>query len=181
MNPLFCPCTPKATFDRCELTQGLLAKRCPSCSAVLLALDDYRQWRDRHFPEISAAEPAAIPGQEEHSKVRVCPSCQHIMGRYRTGSAYTVALPQRERGDYGLPASTTSVGKGGVSGALSRMASAASVLLAAAISFSFAKSGIINSLSISRWGGGKAGLLIVLSVVYSKPGHYQGEKRCLQP
>ncbi|GHT95189.1 hypothetical protein FACS1894116_10320 [Betaproteobacteria bacterium] len=87
MKNLFCPCTPQASFEHHELTQGLLAKRCPSCAAVLLALEDYRQWRDRHFPEIPVAEPAAVPGQEEHSKVRVCPSCQHIMGRYRTGSA----------------------------------------------------------------------------------------------
>jgi Zn-finger nucleic acid-binding protein len=87
MKKIFCPCSPKTSFDHCELTPGLLAKRCPSCSAVLLALDDYRPWRDRHFPGIPAVEPAAVPGQEEHSKARVCPSCQQIMRRYRTGSA----------------------------------------------------------------------------------------------
>jgi Zn-finger nucleic acid-binding protein len=52
---------------------------------VLLAMDDYRRWRERHFPDANLAEPIALSGQEKPSKARVCPSCQRLMTRYRSG------------------------------------------------------------------------------------------------
>jgi Zn-finger nucleic acid-binding protein len=87
MQKLFCACAPKAEFDRCELRPGLLARRCDQCHAVILAMPDYRNWRDRHFSELPAVEPAPLPGREAPSKARMCPSCGHLMTRYRTGNA----------------------------------------------------------------------------------------------
>jgi Zn-finger nucleic acid-binding protein len=87
MRKHFCPCAPKTAFDRCELTPGLLALRCPACQGVLLAMADYRRWRERQVLNSPAAEPIALPGQEKSSPARACPLCQRVMARYRTGSA----------------------------------------------------------------------------------------------
>lgn len=88
MKKLFCACAPKAAFDhRCELKPGLLVRRCAACRGVLLALPDYRNWRDQHFSELPAVEPTPLPGREAPSKARACLSCGCLMARYRTGNA----------------------------------------------------------------------------------------------
>ncbi|MDR2688157.1 MAG: zf-TFIIB domain-containing protein [Azoarcus sp.] len=87
MPKLFCACAPKAVFEPCELQPGLSAKRCTACRSVLLAMPDYRAWRDQHFSELPAVEPAPQSGREAPSKARACPSCGRLMSRYRTGNA----------------------------------------------------------------------------------------------
>jgi hypothetical protein len=85
MQKLFCACAPKAVFERCELQPGLLARRCAACRGVLLALPDYRNWRDRHFSELPAVEPVPLPGREAPSRARVCPSCGHLDRKTNSG------------------------------------------------------------------------------------------------
>jgi hypothetical protein len=84
---LYCSCSEKTDFERYELATDLLARRCPKCLAVVLSMNDYRPWIERHFSDRSTVEPSALPGSEKSSKVRFCPSCQRIMARYRTGDA----------------------------------------------------------------------------------------------
>jgi Zn-finger nucleic acid-binding protein len=88
MNAIPCHCAKDASFDRYELSAGLLAKRCANCRGVLLSMNDYLDWRERHFSDaLAAVEPAAIPGQEKASKAHACSQCSRVMARYRTGGA----------------------------------------------------------------------------------------------
>ncbi|MDR2111871.1 MAG: hypothetical protein LBQ62_02025 [Candidatus Accumulibacter sp.] len=83
----FCPCAPRAQFEPHDLADGLSARRCPKCQSVVLALKDYLPWIERHYSDRPTAEPAPMPGRETPSKARLCPSCQRVMARYRTGDA----------------------------------------------------------------------------------------------
>jgi Zn-finger nucleic acid-binding protein len=87
MKNIACSCEPRAQFERHEPADGLLAQRCPKCRAVVLALQDYLPWIERHDSERPAVNPSHLPGRETLSKARLCPSCQRVMARYRTGDA----------------------------------------------------------------------------------------------
>lgn len=87
MKNIACPCSPRAQFERHEPADGLLAQRCPRCQAVVLALEDYLPWIERHYSDRPAAAPSHLAGREMPSKARLCPSCQRFMARYRTGDA----------------------------------------------------------------------------------------------
>jgi Zn-finger nucleic acid-binding protein len=87
MHNQTCGCAKGATFERHKPAEGLHTRRCTHCLGVLLLLKDYRVWRDRHFSSLPTIEPHPMSGQEQSSKARFCPLCQHLMGRYRTGDA----------------------------------------------------------------------------------------------
>ncbi|MDR1351053.1 MAG: zf-TFIIB domain-containing protein [Zoogloeaceae bacterium] len=90
MKKLYCHCGggKGKSLERHTLSEGLSAKACPECQAVVLLLEDYQEWRERHFSDsFAAVEPAAVPGQEKPSKAHVCPQCGCFMQRYRTGDA----------------------------------------------------------------------------------------------
>jgi Zn-finger nucleic acid-binding protein len=87
MKNIACPCSPHAQFERHEPADGLPAQRCPQCRAVVLALEDYLPWIERHYSDRPAPAPSPLPGRETLSKARLCPSCQRVMARYRTGDA----------------------------------------------------------------------------------------------
>jgi len=87
MNPLTCNCGGPSGFEPCEPAPGLPAQRCADCRGLLLSLAEYRPWRDQHFSELAAVDPAPLPGRETPSIVRKCPCCGRLMERYRTGNA----------------------------------------------------------------------------------------------
>jgi len=65
-----------------ELAAGLPAQVCPACGGVLLALDDYRVWRQTQVP--AGEPPASLPAVvEDAGKARPCPACSGPMARYR--------------------------------------------------------------------------------------------------
>lgn len=65
------------------LAEGLPARVCPACGGVLLALDDYRAWRQT-LPPAAAEVPTtlSIIG-EDGGRARSCPACSGPMARYR--------------------------------------------------------------------------------------------------
>lgn len=73
-----------------ELAEGLPARLCPACGGALLALDDYRVWR-QSLPTPSA-DTAALPEVEDSGKARLCPSCGAPMARYRVAPASNFRL-----------------------------------------------------------------------------------------
>jgi Zn-finger nucleic acid-binding protein len=87
MEKIACTCSKNAHFDCHELATDLTVRRCPECQTILLAMKDYQPWLERHFSDRPTVEPASLPGRETPSKARLCPSCQRIMERYRTGDA----------------------------------------------------------------------------------------------
>jgi Zn-finger nucleic acid-binding protein len=89
MKKILCGCENSPAFERCELEEGLSGKRCPDCHAEVLFISEFRQWRERRFPdwEKTAPEPSSESSGEQSSKARTCPTCQRVMMRYRTGSA----------------------------------------------------------------------------------------------
>jgi Zn-finger nucleic acid-binding protein len=88
MDRLLCACTKKPYFEEHELEEGLPGQRCPDCHTDVLWLKDYRAWREAKHPdwEKSTPEPAVPTCPEQASKARVCPACQRLMARHRTGS-----------------------------------------------------------------------------------------------
>ncbi|MDR0997216.1 MAG: zf-TFIIB domain-containing protein [Zoogloeaceae bacterium] len=94
--PLVCGCgngsRRPAGFSRIELAAGLIAPQCDACHGVALKLDDYLDWRQQHFAELPAIEPAPFPGREVPSRARTCPACGVLMARYRTGDAQSFWL-----------------------------------------------------------------------------------------
>lgn len=74
-----------------ELAEGLPARLCSACHGALLALDDYRAWRQS--PPTPSADTAAVPEVGEDSgKARCCPSCGALMSRYRVAPASNFRL-----------------------------------------------------------------------------------------
>lgn len=74
-----------------ELAEGLPARLCSACGGALLALDDYRAWRQSLLT--SSAETAAVPEVVEDSgKAHRCPSCGALMARYRVAPASNFRL-----------------------------------------------------------------------------------------
>jgi Zn-finger nucleic acid-binding protein len=87
MKNINCSCSPRAGFEPHELADGLPARRCPKCEAVVLALKDYLPWIERHYSDRPTVLPSRLSSREAPSKARPCPSCQRLMARYRTGDA----------------------------------------------------------------------------------------------
>jgi Zn-finger nucleic acid-binding protein len=88
MEKPVCSCSPHTQFDRYEPVEGLFAQRCPKCLAIVLAMKDYLPWIERHYSDRSiSVQPSPLAGREMPSKARLCPSCQRLMARYRTGDA----------------------------------------------------------------------------------------------
>lgn len=92
---LACACG--ATLFVRELAPGLAARICSACGGTLLALDDYRLWRQSARPP--AAETAmAIPElPEDTDKARRCPACGVPMTRYRVAPGSSFRLDRCDR------------------------------------------------------------------------------------
>ncbi|WP_374325272.1 zf-TFIIB domain-containing protein [Azonexus sp.] len=92
---LACACG-AALFTR-ELAPGLPARTCSACGGTLLALDEYRLWRQ------SASLPAAGPTTalpelpEDTGKARRCPACGAPMARYRVAPGSSFRLDRCAR------------------------------------------------------------------------------------
>jgi Zn-finger nucleic acid-binding protein len=87
MKDFICSCSSGTRFERHEPADGLSAERCPKCQAIVLALKDYLPWIERHYSDRPTVAPSHLPGREIPSKARLCPACQRLMARYRTGDA----------------------------------------------------------------------------------------------
>ncbi|MFZ2266428.1 MAG: zf-TFIIB domain-containing protein [Azonexus sp.] len=79
-NALLCECGAGLLCG--ALAEGLPARVCPACGGVLLALDDYRVWRQT-LPPAAAETPAGLAVLGEDSRARSCPACSGPMARYR--------------------------------------------------------------------------------------------------
>ena len=92
---LACACG--ATLFVRELAPGLAARICSACGGALLALDDYRLWRQS--ARLPAAEAAtALPElPEDTGKARCCPACGAPIARYRVAPGSSVRLDRCQR------------------------------------------------------------------------------------
>lgn len=75
-----------------ELAAGLPARLCPACGGALLALADYRVWRQSlppAGPAVSAVLPVLV---EDAGRARPCPACAGPMARYRVAPASNFRL-----------------------------------------------------------------------------------------
>jgi len=92
---LACACG--ATLFVRELAPGLVARICSACSGTLLALDDYRLWRQS--ARLPAAEtPTALPElPEDTGKAHRCPACGAPMTRYRVAPGSSFRLDRCAR------------------------------------------------------------------------------------
>lgn len=74
------------------LADGLPARICPACGGALLALDDYRAWRQT-LVQAGVDGPASLPAiAEDAGRARNCPSCAGPMARYRVAPASNFRL-----------------------------------------------------------------------------------------
>lgn len=86
---LRCTCGSDSGWQLLELAPGLPASTCRDCGGSLLALDDYRRWRDRGatLPEMSlAGDRIDLPTASAAEGARHCPRCTRLMQRLRIGA-----------------------------------------------------------------------------------------------
>lgn len=79
---LRCTCEQRAQLLPAQLEQGLPGLRCPACAGELLALEDWRRWRDT-APAVTAPLDAAV---RTDGGARRCVQCDRLMQRLRVGS-----------------------------------------------------------------------------------------------
>lgn len=86
---LRCTCGSDAGWRLQELAPGLPASTCQACAGHLLALDDYRRWRERGAPlgDGAGAPAAELPATEPAEGARHCPRCTRLMQRLRAGAS----------------------------------------------------------------------------------------------
>lgn len=89
---LRCTCGSDAGWQLLELAPGLPASNCRACGGSLLALDDYRRWRERAMAApvagttATGVAPAALPASATADGARHCPRCTRLMQRLRVGA-----------------------------------------------------------------------------------------------
>lgn len=81
---LRCACSDHALFGCRELAPGLQAGTCVDCGGDLLALDEYRTWRDT-APAAPPPDPDTPLVMFETLSARSCPACERLMQRLRSG------------------------------------------------------------------------------------------------
>lgn len=97
MLPRSLACGCGGELQATALADGLPARVCPDCGGSLLALDDYRVWRQR-LPPQAAPEPepeqlSGLPAAvEDTGRARACPACSRPMARYRVAPASSFRL-----------------------------------------------------------------------------------------
>lgn len=92
---LACACG--ATLFVRELAPGLVARICSACGGALLALDDYRLWRQSARLPVTET-PTALPElPEDTGKARRCPACGAPMTRYRVAPGSSFRLDRCAR------------------------------------------------------------------------------------
>ena len=83
VSALRCSCGSTAELTRVELEPGLPASGCGQCDGSLLALADYKAWRDRTDPDLAPGDPIVF---EDAPGARACPNCARLMHRLRAGA-----------------------------------------------------------------------------------------------
>lgn len=83
-----CPvCKPTRALVVAPLEDGkLTARRCPTCNGHWIRSADFWRWRaiaGENLPETPA--PAGTLTPPEAAGLRLCPDCNHVLGRYRVG------------------------------------------------------------------------------------------------
>lgn len=79
---LRCTCEARAQLLPVQVDEGLPGLRCPACAGELLALEDWRRWRD--MAPAAAAPPATSVLAD--GGARRCVQCERLMQRLRVGS-----------------------------------------------------------------------------------------------
>jgi Zn-finger nucleic acid-binding protein len=83
---LRCACEAHSELRAGRLGEGgPTADTCPSCDGALLAMADYRRWRDS--ATAGAPAMAASPALEDQVAARPCPKCTRLMQRLRVGAS----------------------------------------------------------------------------------------------
>jgi Zn-finger nucleic acid-binding protein len=83
-----CPvCKPTHTLVLAPLEGGnLTARRCPACNGHWIRSTDFWRWRaiaGENLPETPAPTGTLTP--PEAGGLRLCPDCNHVLGRYKVG------------------------------------------------------------------------------------------------
>lgn len=76
------------------LEPGLAAQQCPACRGTWVEAADYWIWlraQGKNLPARPAAEDAPLP-LADSDRAMLCPSCGHILLRYKVGHAITFLL-----------------------------------------------------------------------------------------
>ena len=81
---LSCACEARLKLSPAQLPDGPAALRCDECRGTLLALEDYRQWRDA--PGRASTERSGAVVVEDYPAARQCPACTYLMQRVRVGA-----------------------------------------------------------------------------------------------
>lgn len=81
---LHCPTCSANDLRTATFAEALPAQTCPECRGALLSLIDYRDWRQTHAAEETAAEPGDAAPQADDSKAMLrCPQCKGFMTKFR--------------------------------------------------------------------------------------------------
>lgn len=84
---MHCPvCKPTKSLELAPLEEGKLsARRCPSCNGHWIRPADFWRWRALvgDMPEVAVSDAARTA--PEAGGLRLCPDCDHVLGRYKVG------------------------------------------------------------------------------------------------
>lgn len=86
---LRCTCSGQGTLSPRLLAPGLPSRQCEACEGTFLALDNYRQWRDRADNDEPLQPATVIHGLlavEDAVSARACPQCARLMQRLRVST-----------------------------------------------------------------------------------------------
>ena len=82
LQKLRCGCHAATELAPLELEAGLVARGCGECGGSLLALSDYKAWRDATGTDPTPRDPVVF---EDAPGARACPACSRLMHRLRAG------------------------------------------------------------------------------------------------
>jgi len=79
-----CPLCKDYKLGPVTLLEGLAAMQCPNCKGVFISANDYMAWRRTLGSAIAPKEGAIEIGPSwDVPELKLCPSCGHIMARYK--------------------------------------------------------------------------------------------------
>lgn len=74
------------TLESITLVEGLPSYRCSTCGGTWIVSSDYWTWREAHGPDLPERPAASLPElAAEPDKAKLCPTCGHILLKYRVG------------------------------------------------------------------------------------------------
>jgi len=80
-----CPQCKTTYFKKDELSEGLIASRCPTCEGHWIPSFNYWKWLHKQgaaLPEKDMEQPLEVT---DSKAAKCCPECSQIMGKFRVG------------------------------------------------------------------------------------------------